>query len=164
MRENRTYGSEGGEAKSLPYPYPVESLCKATSTKPPSLHHGPARQREAHQHERRGDLGTADQDARRGLHLIPFIAFERSMPAAFAERADDAVQRRGEGFDVRAEMAERDQRQRRVEGIHLARDQFVLHVGEHPGTDEFERAVGVDRLTRRRRQRDEGGVAAAEIG
>jgi len=23
MRENRTYGSEGGEAKSLPYPYPV---------------------------------------------------------------------------------------------------------------------------------------------
>jgi hypothetical protein len=21
MRENRTYGSEGGEAKSLPYPY-----------------------------------------------------------------------------------------------------------------------------------------------
>ena len=25
MRENRTYGSEGGEAKSLPYPYPAAS-------------------------------------------------------------------------------------------------------------------------------------------
>ena len=25
MRENRTYGSEGGESKSLPYPYPVET-------------------------------------------------------------------------------------------------------------------------------------------
>jgi hypothetical protein len=24
MRENRTYGSEGGEAKSLPYPYLAE--------------------------------------------------------------------------------------------------------------------------------------------
>ncbi len=24
MRENRTYGSEGGEAKSLPYPYRSE--------------------------------------------------------------------------------------------------------------------------------------------
>ena len=24
MRENRPYGSEGGEAKSLPYPYRVE--------------------------------------------------------------------------------------------------------------------------------------------
>jgi hypothetical protein len=32
MRENRPYGSEGGEAKSLPYPYlrsalPVGNLC-----------------------------------------------------------------------------------------------------------------------------------------
>jgi len=26
MRENRTYGSEGGEAKSLPYPYRFCSL------------------------------------------------------------------------------------------------------------------------------------------
>jgi hypothetical protein len=25
MRENRPYGSEGGEAKSLPYPYQLES-------------------------------------------------------------------------------------------------------------------------------------------
>ena len=24
MRENRTYGSEGGEARSLPYPYRIE--------------------------------------------------------------------------------------------------------------------------------------------
>ena len=31
MRENRTYGSEGGEAKSLPYPYPAEGLCEATT-------------------------------------------------------------------------------------------------------------------------------------
>ena len=30
MRENRTYGSEGGEAKkNLPYPYPAERLCEA---------------------------------------------------------------------------------------------------------------------------------------
>jgi len=26
MRENRTYGSEGGEAKSLPYPYRVSAM------------------------------------------------------------------------------------------------------------------------------------------
>ena len=26
MRENRTCGSEGGEAQSLPYPYPVSPL------------------------------------------------------------------------------------------------------------------------------------------
>ncbi len=26
MRENRPYGSEGGEAKSLPYPYPMGGI------------------------------------------------------------------------------------------------------------------------------------------
>ncbi len=29
MRENRTYGSEGGEAKSLPYPYPYPAVSAA---------------------------------------------------------------------------------------------------------------------------------------
>jgi hypothetical protein len=29
MRENRPYGSEGGEAKSLPYPYRVECAVRA---------------------------------------------------------------------------------------------------------------------------------------
>ena len=72
--------------------------------------------------------------------------------------------RRGEGRDIGAEMAERDQRQRRVERVHLARDQFALHIGQHPAADEIERAVGIDRLLRRRRQRDERRVAAAEIG
>jgi hypothetical protein len=32
MRENRPYGSEGGEAKSLPYPYPVDRLSLANIT------------------------------------------------------------------------------------------------------------------------------------
>ena len=27
MRENRLYGSEGGEAKSLPYPYHLSTKC-----------------------------------------------------------------------------------------------------------------------------------------
>ena len=27
MRENRTCGSEGGEAQSLPYPYPPPAEC-----------------------------------------------------------------------------------------------------------------------------------------
>jgi hypothetical protein len=31
MRENCSYGSEGGEANSLPYPYPAENLCDATT-------------------------------------------------------------------------------------------------------------------------------------
>ena len=31
MRENRTYGSEGGEAKSLPYPYQSGMLRFRTS-------------------------------------------------------------------------------------------------------------------------------------
>src|SRR3954447_18295756 len=39
-------------------------------------HYRPARQREAHQHEGGGDLGTADQDPRRRLHLVPLIALE----------------------------------------------------------------------------------------
>ena len=29
MRENRTCGSEGGEAQSLPYPYPAPAECKS---------------------------------------------------------------------------------------------------------------------------------------
>jgi hypothetical protein len=29
MRENRPYGSEGGEAKSLPYPYRQEMMVQA---------------------------------------------------------------------------------------------------------------------------------------
>ena len=52
-------------------------------THPP--HHGAAGQRKPHQHEGRGDLGTADQDARRGLHLVPLIGLVRPVPAAFAE-------------------------------------------------------------------------------
>jgi len=33
MRENRPYGSEGGEAKSLPYPYLIEnSICDSPAT------------------------------------------------------------------------------------------------------------------------------------
>ena len=52
---------------------------------------------------------------------------------------------------VGAEMAERDQRQRRVEHVHLARDQLGLHIGQHPGADEIERAVGVDRRAARPR-------------
>ena len=32
MRENRTCGSEGGEAQSLPYPYPACSLASLPST------------------------------------------------------------------------------------------------------------------------------------
>ena len=40
----------------------------------------------AHQHEGRGDLGAADQNARRRLHLVPLIGLERPVPAAFAER------------------------------------------------------------------------------
>src|SRR6202140_2854976 len=35
MRENRTYGSEGGEAKSLPYPYRVEAM--RDSSPPPEI-------------------------------------------------------------------------------------------------------------------------------
>ena len=31
MRENRTYGSEGGEAKSLPYPYRQAAELKLAS-------------------------------------------------------------------------------------------------------------------------------------
>ena len=29
MRENRTCGSEGGEAQSLPYPYPIPANYKS---------------------------------------------------------------------------------------------------------------------------------------
>jgi hypothetical protein len=32
MRENRPYGSEGGEAKSLPYPYRADRLVVALDT------------------------------------------------------------------------------------------------------------------------------------
>jgi hypothetical protein len=32
MRENRPYGSEGGEAKSLPYPYRVDGFRQAGPT------------------------------------------------------------------------------------------------------------------------------------
>ena len=32
MRENRPYGSEGGEAKSLPYPYLVERVISTSAT------------------------------------------------------------------------------------------------------------------------------------
>src|SRR6202035_5753133 len=43
-------------------------------------------------------------------------------------------------------------------------DQLGLYIGQHPGPDEGEGAVGVDRGAGGRRQRDERGVAAAEIG
>ena len=49
------------------------------------------------------------------------------------------------GCGVCAEMAERDQRQCGVEHVHLAGDQLVLHIGQHPAADEIERAVGIDR-------------------
>jgi len=61
-------------------------------------------------------------------------------------------------------MTQRDQRQRRVERVDLTRDQLSLHVSENPGPDEIERVLGIDRLPCDQRQRDEGGVAAAEIG
>ena len=38
-------------------------------------------------------------------------------------------ERRRKARDLGPEMAERDQRQRRVERVHLARDQVVLHIG-----------------------------------
>ena len=86
------------------------------------------------------------------------------MAAAFAEMADDAMQRRREALDLGAEMAERDQRQRRIERVHLAHDQFALDIGQHPGPDQFERPVGIDREPRRRWQRHERRITAAEIG
>ena len=52
---------------------------------------------------------------------------------------------------VGAEMAERDQRQRRVEGVHLGCDQFSCDIGEHLVADQVERAVGIDRAPRGRR-------------
>jgi hypothetical protein len=33
MRENRTYGSEGGEAKSLPYPYRPRAAARVIPTR-----------------------------------------------------------------------------------------------------------------------------------
>src|SRR5216684_6171826 len=89
---------------------PLQGRVKSESLRsahPP--HHGPPRQRKTHQHEGRGDLGTADQDARRGLHLVPFISLERTIPAAFAKMPDDAMQGGGEGRNLSAEMTERDQ-------------------------------------------------------
>src|SRR5450432_1126364 len=85
-------------------------------------HYRPARQREAHQHEGGGDLRTAHQNAGRGFHLVPLIAAERAMPAAFADTADNDMQRRRKTCDVGAEMAERDQRQRGVERVHFGGD------------------------------------------
>jgi hypothetical protein len=41
MRENRPYGSEGGEAKSLPYPYPAESLFESSIASPVVAPRGP---------------------------------------------------------------------------------------------------------------------------
>ena len=41
MRENRTYGSEGGEAKSLPYPYPALKLTVDCSQAMGALRHAP---------------------------------------------------------------------------------------------------------------------------
>ena len=35
MRENRLYGSEGGEAKSLPYPYHLSTKCSTASPQKP---------------------------------------------------------------------------------------------------------------------------------
>ena len=44
MRENRTCGSEGGEAQSLPYPYPVlrfqANIRAKIDNQPPILHNG----------------------------------------------------------------------------------------------------------------------------
>jgi hypothetical protein len=42
MRENRTYGSEGGEAKSLPYPYRLESGSGAQRHATVNRHHPPS--------------------------------------------------------------------------------------------------------------------------
>src|SRR3954447_12801622 len=83
---------------------------------------------------------------------------------ALAEMADNEMQRRGEGRGLGAEMTERDQRQRRIEHVHLGGDQFVLHITEYPAADESEAATRIDRLSRRGRQRRERRVAAAEIG
>ena len=129
-----------------------------------ALHHHAPRQRQSHQHKRRRHLGPADQNPRRRLHLVPFIGLVRPMPAAFAEMGGDAVQRRREGRNISAEMRQRHQRQRGVERVHLARDQFSLDIGQHFAADERERAVRIDRLPRRIRQRHERGMAAAEIG
>ena len=46
------------------------------------------------------------------------------------------MQRRREARRFGAEMAERDQRQRRIERVHLGHDQLALHIGQHPASDE----------------------------
>src|SRR5215813_6180859 len=48
-------------------------------------HHRPPREREPHQHEGRGDLGAADENPRRRLHLVPLIGAVGPMAAAFAK-------------------------------------------------------------------------------
>src|ERR1700687_4771964 len=42
MRENRTYGSEGGEAKSLPYPYRRIKTTPASRNNTPAAHDPPS--------------------------------------------------------------------------------------------------------------------------
>src|ERR1700730_18018906 len=114
---------------------------------PPPPHHCLSCQRQPHQHEGRGDLGAAHQNPCRRLHLVPFIGAERAMPAAFAEMADDAMQRRNHHRGIGAEMAQGNERQRRIEGVHLAGDQFTLHIAEHPAAHEIEGAVPIDRAS-----------------
>lgn len=45
---------------------------------------GIPRQRKAHQDECRGHFGPADENARRSLHLVPFVGLERRAEPAFA--------------------------------------------------------------------------------
>src|SRR4051794_26127899 len=129
-----------------------------------AVQHRPPRQRQRHQHERGGDLGAAHQNPRRGLHLVPLIRLERPAPAALAEVAENAIEGRREARRLGAQMSKRDQRQRRVEGVHLVCRQLALHVTKHFGADQVERAVRIDRGARRPRQHHESRVAAAEIG
>ncbi|GCC49697.1 hypothetical protein chiPu_0033985, partial [Chiloscyllium punctatum] len=61
-------------------------------------------------------------------------------------------------------MRQRHQRQRGIERVHLMGDQLALDIAEHAGADQREHVAGIDHALRRQRQRDERGIAAAEIG
>ena len=150
---------------TLSYPSPARRLVRRhrASSAPASFFRASARSPISTTGYRR-HLGSAHENPRRRLHLVPLIGAVRSAAAAFARCADDAAQRGREGRDIGIQMAERDQRQRRIEGVHLGGDQLGLDIAEHARPYEVERAVRIDRGLRCRRQRDEGGVAAAEIG
>ena len=83
--------------------------------------HRPPRHRQPHQHEGRRHLRAADQNPRRRLHLVPFIGAERARGGRLRRTASTISSAPAQRPRVGAEMAERDQRQRRVEHVHLAR-------------------------------------------